>query len=208
MPLRRRSKHTPSRRDIAHAAARLINDGNAPSFAAAKRKAADQLGLGTYKNLPENREVQAALIAYQQLYDGDAHSERIAAMRGAALTAMQALADFRPRLVGPVLYGSACDYSPITVHVYTDEVERLARHFLDRNIEYKLDDTVLAISKTRREAFPTYIIDDDFEFQIVAFPETYYSHPPLSSLDGRPFQRLDSDGVRALIDEGVAQSPG
>ncbi len=198
----RRNSSQSLRSDIAHAAARLVADGEAANFAVAKRKAADTLGLDNFRNMPENQEVHEALLIYQRLFEGEQWIRRIDAMRREARAAMTVMAQFRPRLVGPVLYGSACEHSPVTLHLYTDELESVTRFFHEHRINYRLTNTILKTGPNRREEFPSYVvINDGLEFDIVVFGEAFFAHPPMSSLNGRPYKRADIDALDKLIEE-------
>ncbi len=186
--------------EIAHVAARMLVEGTAETFAEAKRKAAESLGLMHARKLPENMAVHEALIDYQALFGGDAHRERIISLRRAALTALQALAAFEPRLVGPVLYGTACEYSPVTLHLYTDEVEAVIRHFHDIGMAYGLGETRLNTQGKQYAMFPSFALSDgDIDFDIVVLPLAYLAHPPLSSLDGKPFRRATTATLEKLL---------
>jgi len=201
----RRNSNQTLRSDVAQAAARLVADGEAANFATAKRKAVDALGLENFRNMPENQEVHDALMLYQRLFEGAQWIHRIDAMRREARTAMIATAQFRPRLVGPVLYGSACEHSPVTIHLYTDELESVTRFFHEAKINYRLTHTILKTGPSRREEFPCYvIINDGLEFNMVVFGEAFFAHPPLSSLNGRPYKRADVDALDKLIEENSA----
>ena len=196
----RRNSSRSLRRDVAHAAARLVVEGNAGSFAAAKRKAAAQMHLDNYRNMPDNSEVQSALIEYQRVFEGDRHSRRIDAMRREALAAMEIMTPFTPRLVGPVLYGSACNHSPVTLHLYTDEFESVTRFLHERKIDYRLTHVTLKTSSRLSEEFPTYVVThNDLEFELVILPAAFLVHPPLSSLDGRPYKGANTNTLKNLI---------
>lgn len=204
MRTNRRNSTQTLRSDIAHAAARLVAGGEATDFAGAKRKAAATLGLDNFRNMPENLEVHNALMLYLQLFEGAQWTQRIEAMRREARAAMIVLAQFRPRLVGPVLYGSACEHSPVTLHLYTDELESVTRFLHEAKINYRLTHTFLKISRARREEFPTYlVVNNGLEFNLVVFPEAFIAHPPLSSLNGRPFKRADIATLDRLINDAA-----
>ena len=193
------------REEIAYAAARLVADGEAQDFAGAKLKAVESLGLVNSRNMPDNLQVQSALISYLQFYEGQILIERLATMRQAALTAMQFFKLFEPRLVGPVLYGSAVEHSAVTLHLYTDELESVTRFLYDENIEYQLTGTTLKVNSRESLDFPTYIVlNNGFEFELVVFPWSFYAHPPLSGLDARRYKRADADAVQQLIDESLS----
>lgn len=201
----RRKPSKVLRRDIAHAAARIVAEGGADSFAAAKRKAAAHMGFDNLRHLPDNVEVHAALIEYLRLFEGERLEIRIDSMRREARAAMRILAQFSPRLVGPVLYGSACEHSPVTLHLYSDELESVTRFLHERKIHYLLTDISLKTSPKRREAFPTYVVTNNgLEFELVVFPLAFLTHPPLSALDGRPYKRADTAAVEELIENKPA----
>jgi hypothetical protein len=144
-------------------------------------------------------------MEYQRLFEGEALCRRIDSMRRGALAAMQALRDFAPRLVGPVLYGSACDYSPVTLHLHTDEVEAVTRFFHELGIPYRLSATELNTGSRRRAEFPVYkVVKDGLEYEFVALPTVHLAHPPLSSLDNRPYKRADAAALEKLIAAGMS----
>ena len=203
----RSSRHKPDkqqRAEIANAAARLVAEGEAEQFAEAKLRAAQNLGLANSGNMPDNIEVQMALINYLHFYEGQILIDRLVKMRQAALTAMRFLQDFEPRLVGPVLYGSAVQHSAVTLHLYTDELESVTRFLFEEKIEYQLTDTTLKVSSRESLDFPTFIVlNQELEFELVVFPWSYYSHPPLSGLNGRRYRRADANAVQQLLDESL-----
>lgn len=202
----RRQNNQAQRSDVAHVAARLFAQGEAKNFSGAIQKASSSLGLKNFRNAPKNMEVHSALLLYLQHFEGERWAQRIVAMRHEARAAMVVLAEFRPCLVGPVLYGSACEHSPVTLHLYTDEAESVIRFLHENKIKYSITHTVLKVSRSRREDFPTYIVVvNEFEFDLVVLSEVYNSHPPLSSLNGRPFRRANIDGLDKLISETVAK---
>lgn len=121
---------------LAAAAARLMAEDGVDDFAVAKRKAARQLGAEDTHSLPTNEEIEAELLAYQTLYQGEEQRERIRYMREQALDAMQLLAQFRPYLAGPVLKGTAGRYSDIDLQLFTDDSKAVELFLLNRNIAY------------------------------------------------------------------------
>jgi ABC-type dipeptide/oligopeptide/nickel transport system ATPase component len=91
------------RRALAQEAARIMSEHGIRDFLTAKRKAAERFGVTDGSVLPKNREIEDALAEYHRLFGGTKHGETLAGQRNAALSAMQMLADFEPRLVGSVL---------------------------------------------------------------------------------------------------------
>ena len=125
---------------IAMAAARIMAEDGIEDFALAKRKAARQLGAEETQSLPRNEEIEAELRAYQSLYQSDEQRERIKYLRARALEAMQALAQFRPYLAGPVLKGTAGRYSDIDLQLFTDDSKAVEMFLLSRDIPYDISD--------------------------------------------------------------------
>ena len=95
------------RQAVAEEAARIMREQGVDDFLLAKRKAAERLGVTDASILPRNTEIEAALVAHQRLFAADRHEADLVAMRRSALEAMRLMADFQPRLVGPVLTGMA-----------------------------------------------------------------------------------------------------
>src|SRR6188768_2406385 len=91
------------RRALAQEAARIMSEQGIRDFLTAKRKAAERFGVTDGAVLPKNTEIEDALAEYQRLFGGARHGETLAAQRSAALSAMQMLADFEPRLVARCL---------------------------------------------------------------------------------------------------------
>lgn len=108
------------RRAIAGTAARLMAEDGITDYAAAKRKAARTLGAGKDAALPTNEEIEAELRTWQTIFQEDEQSERLRTLRQTALAAMHLLDEFKPRLTGAVLDGTAGRHSPVHLHVFAD----------------------------------------------------------------------------------------
>ena len=122
----------PQRNDLrvllAQEAARVIGEEGVRDYQLAKRKAASRLGVrDLHGNLPTNGEIEAALVERQRIFGGAAHDGNLRRLRGAALDAMRWFAPFEPRLVGPVLVGTATPHTDVQLHVFCDSTERIAR---------------------------------------------------------------------------------
>lgn len=124
------------RLDLANEAAKLIAESGIDSFAAVRRKLAERHGIRVQSALPSDFEIDEALRTYQRLFRSTSQPQALAALRLAAVEAMQALQVFRPRLVGPVLDGSADQGSPICLHLYSDETEPVVHFLSERGIPF------------------------------------------------------------------------
>jgi len=134
---RNSTRQTGTRARIAAAAARIMAEDGIDDFALAKRKAARQLGALDAQALPGNDEIELELRAYRELYQGEAHSERIAQLRRVALDAMRALEQFNPYLTGPVLTGLAGPYAEVDLQLFPDSAKDVEIFLLDRNIAFR-----------------------------------------------------------------------
>lgn len=191
------------RAEVANHAACLLVDGGVIDFDSARRKAAQELGAGQSRDLPDNLELHYAVIDYLRLFHGERHAARIAHLRNVAFKALRLLAPFQPVLVGPVLYGTACEYTPISVHLRCDEFEAVTRFLLERRMSYELAETQLRMSGLAgAQRLPQVVLalyDEPFELTVLP---AHHSRQPLSAIDGRPMQRADLAALEALLDSG------
>ena len=201
MPRRRNNGTERTRQVLAQEAARIIVNHGVRDYRVAKHKAAERLGVSAHGALPGNPEIEAAVAEHLQLFGGDDHTDRLRLMRVAALAAMELLADFSPRLVGPVLTGTADENSSVNLHVFTDSPEAVAFELEHLGISYRPYERRL---KSRRDQVETY---SGFEFhhnhnpiQATVFPIDGIRQAPMSPVTGKPMKRLDADGVQALLE--------
>lgn len=191
------------RAEIAHHAARLLVDGGVVEFDRARRKAARELGAEQSRSLPDNLELHHAVIDYLRLFHGARHAAQIGHLRTAACKALRLLAPFHAVLVGPVLYGTACAFTPISLHLRCDEFEAVTRFLLERRMSYELVDGQLRMAglagPQRVAQIELSLYDEAFELTVLP---AHHSRQPLSAIDGRPMQRADLAALEALLDSG------
>jgi hypothetical protein len=184
---------------IAHLAARLMAVDGIDDYALAKRKAARQAGAPETRNLPTNEEVEAALRAYQQLYQADEQRERLRHLRSRALEMMKLLAQFNPFVSGAVLSGSAGKYSDINIHLFTDSIKEVELFLLNRGIAYRTRDRRLYIGETQRSV-PTFDVSGgDASFEITVFAPTDLRVNLRSTAEGRPFERARIEWLESVL---------
>ena len=124
------------RQEIAAEAARIMATEGQKSFLTAKEKAARRVGAPSRTSLPSNSEVEQALREWQSLYGGPEHSRTLLELREGAASAMRFLQDFRPRLVGPVLEGTADEHSRISLHVFADDPDAVVHFLMERHLPF------------------------------------------------------------------------
>jgi hypothetical protein len=189
------------RRALAQEAARIMSEHGIRDFLTAKRKAAERFGVEDGSVLPKNREIEDALAEYQRLFGGNKHGETLAGQRNAALSAMQLLADFDPRLVGPVLSGTATEHNDIQLHLFAERAESITFKLMDLGIDYEVVERRVRYGVDRVVAYPG--IHFEFEDHVVdatVFPIDGIRQAPISPVDGKPMRRIDADELEVLLD--------
>jgi len=200
MPRRRNNESERARQVLAQEAARIIVDHGVRDYRIAKQKAAERLGVGTRGSLPGNAEVESAVAEYLQLFGGDSHADLLRLMRTAALSAMELLADFSPRLVGPVLAGTADENSAVNLHLFTDSPEMVAMEIGDMGISFRPYERRLKSRRGQVEMYPGFEFSHHNEtVQATVFPVDGIRQAPISPIDGKPMRRVDSEAVQALL---------
>ena len=200
MPRRRNNESERARQVLAQEAARIIVDHGIRDYRVAKQKAAERLGVGTRGSLPGNAEVESAVAEYLQLFGGDSHADLLRLMRTAALSAMELLADFSPRLVGPVLVGTADENSAVNLHLFTDSPEMVAMEIGDMGISFRSYERRLKSRRGQVEMYPGFEFSHRNEtVQATVFPVDGIRQAPISPIDGKPMRRVDSEAVQALL---------
>lgn len=200
MAKKRNNESGRERQVVAQEAARIIVNQGVRDYRVAKQKAVERLGLNSRGALPGNAEIEAAVVDHLQIFGGESHADLLRLMRTAALSAMELLTDFSPRLVGPVLVGTADENSAVNLHVFTDSPEMVAMYIGDRGIHFRSYERRL---KSRRGQIEMYA---GFEFnhcneviQATVFPVDGIRQAPMSPIDGKPMKRVDSDAVQGLL---------
>lgn len=190
-----------ARKLVAQEAARIIVDHGLRDFRMAKQKAADRLGITGRGALPGNAEVETAVAEHLEIFGRESHADHLRLMRVAALSAMELLGSFTPRLVGPVLVGTADENSAVNLHVFADSAETIAMELSQMGISYRPYERRL---KSRRNRVDTYA---GFEFhhsnsqiQATVFPVDGIRQAPMSPIDGKPMKRAASDAVQQLLE--------
>ena len=185
---------------IAQEAARIIVNQGIRDYRAAKIKAAERLGLNTRGSLPGNPEIERAIEEHHQLFGGESHSELLHSMRAAALSAMHLLETFSPRLVGPVLVGTADENSAVNLHVFSDSPEAVAMQLGDLDIQYHPYERRLKSRQNQSNSYPGFEFQHETaHVQATVFPIDGIRQAPLSPIDGKPMDRADTNRVRELM---------
>ena len=187
---------------IASAAARLIAEDGVTNFAAARLKAARQMGITENGALPDDREIDAALRLHQALFQGDSQPQECRALRRLAVDAMRWLDRFSPWLTGAVLNGTANRFSEIELEIISADAKQVALFFMNERMPF--DTRVKHAGQPQRGLMPEDIVIYVVTFNEVPVVITLYSqhaerqaHHPGASLKHARLQLIDVEALFA-----------
>ena len=190
---------------VAQEAARIIVNQGIRDYGLAKKKAADRLGLSARGSLPGNAEIEQAVSEHLQLFGGGSHASHLDEMRRTALAVMDFLEAFAPRLVGPVLSGTADENSAVNLHVFSDSPEAVAMQLAEFGISYGSYERRLKTHRGRGatpDTFPGYRFDHEgATVEATVFSVDGIRQAPISPIDGKPMKRADTNTVHSLLEK-------
>ena len=190
------------RQAVAEEAARIMREQGVADYLLAKRKAADRMGVTDASILPRNTEIEAALVAHQRLFGAGRHAADLAALRRSALEAMRLLSDFQPRLVGPVLTGTAAPHSEINLHLFSESPEAVSLRLEDRGVPHEVLERRMRFERDRTVTYPALrFVAGRQTVDAVVFPLDGIRQAPSSPVDGKPMRRATAAEVEALLQE-------
>ena len=194
------SKLDQTRQIIAAEAARIMVTQAQFNYRIAKQKAAERLGVCARTPLPSNIEVEHALRAYQEFYGGQQHIRQLQSMREVALRVMRSLELFSPRLVGPVLDGTADEHARISLHVFSDPPDAVAFHLMDKGKTFRDEQRKIRWHDGSYRHVPLLVTDtDNIEVELTLFSYVDLRQAPPSPVDGRPQKRAPLAEVECLL---------
>jgi hypothetical protein len=188
------------RRALAQEAARIMAEQGIRDFLFAKRKAAERYSITDSAVLPKNTEIEAALVEYQRLFGGEAHEDQLQAQRAVACELMQRLQSFKPRLVGPVLTGTATPHDPVLLHVFADRLESVTLELMEQHVPFELNERRVRYDTERVVQQPCVTLDFDGQnVELIVFGIDGIRQSPLSPVDAKPLRRADLATVESLL---------
>jgi len=191
-----------ARRILAQESARIIVDQGIQDFRVAKTKAAERLGMQERGSLPGNAEIEQAVTDHLRLFGRVSHIDLLRLMRRAALSAMEMLSAFTPRLVGPVLHGTAAANSSVNLHLFADNSEVVAMKLQENQVHYRSFERRLKSRRDQTDTFAAFgFTQSESRIEATVFPVDGVRQAPISPVDGKPMRRADRDVVITLLQE-------
>ena len=122
--------------------------------------------------------------------------------REAALRAMEFLSAFAPRLVGPVLEGTADANTPVHVHLHSDDPDAVTRFLEEHRIPAEPRERRLRLDRERVADLPVWVFSaEELSFDLTVLPHDALRQAPLSSVDEKPMRRASATQLRQLLAE-------
>lgn len=187
-------------RAIAGEAARLIAEGLCHDPHSACRKAAAKLGETNPRAWPDNAAIEAALREYQGLFQADTQPAQLTRLRRLALEAMRDLAEFRPRLIGPVAKGIADRHSAVQLLLRADTPEQVILALEDRRIPWHAYEATLHFSRNRKAARPALRFQaGEDRLELIVLDPADRHDPPREPGSEQPLRGLSADELATLL---------
>jgi hypothetical protein len=162
-------------------------------------KAAERLGIFDDVSLPKNAEIEDALREHQRLFRAD-QPVMLQQLREAAVEAMRFFADFEPRLVGPVLEGTADEHSAVCLHLHDDGADRVAVFLQEKGIPYEERTRRMRVERDVTADVPVFVFSaGDSAIDITVLPYDRLRQAPLDRIDEKPMRRANLAAVEELV---------
>ncbi|MFZ4790883.1 MAG: hypothetical protein ACOYMW_08340 [Candidatus Competibacteraceae bacterium] len=202
MPHRHREDHR-IKTLLAQECARIIAEEGIQDFRSAKRKAALRLGIADKTALPDNAEIEQALLDHQRLFHADRQARQLRSLRETALEAMHFLASFRPRLVGPALTGAVGLDDGIRLHLFADTPQEILLFLVERHIPFETTERHLRMRSGVEVHAPVFRFSaGEQPVELTVFTLLAEREAPCSPVNGRPMRRATLAEVKALLADG------
>jgi len=200
--MKNRFKGEKIRQSVANEAARILAETGDNDYARARRKAAEHIRCKGRDELPDNAEIALALKDYLQLYAGDQRKGQLADLRRTAINAMETFKEFRPRLTGAVLDGTASNNSPIQLYLHADYPEQLSMVLMDKRIPWEEEDRNLRFSDGSERRYPLFrFYAGDHAVEMICLSNHGLRSPPLNFIDNRPDKGASLEQLRKLLED-------
>lgn len=197
---RRDRDHRRLRTLLAQECARLMTEEGIKDFRTAKRKAALRLAISDRAVLPDNTEIEQAVIERQRLFHATQQPVHLRKLRQDALEAMRFLARFRPKLVGSVLTGTAGLHSDIQLHLFADTPNEVLLFLMEHHIPLETAERRLTLNNGDQISLPVFRFKaGDAPLDLTVFAPLSEREAPRSPVDGRPLRRAGPAEVEALL---------
>ncbi len=139
----------------------------------AKKIASKRLFGKQLKNLPSNAEISDELYRISQFQRADEHSQQLYFMRLRAISVMQELQPFSPRLIGSVSTGRIREGSDIDIHIFIDDIAELCNYLDNLSWHYELKEVTIQ-QQGKLVQYNHIYLQFDYPVELSIYPENVY----------------------------------
>jgi alkanesulfonate monooxygenase SsuD/methylene tetrahydromethanopterin reductase-like flavin-dependent oxidoreductase (luciferase family) len=140
------------------------------------------------------------VMELQSLFAGDGQPAALRLRREAALRALEFFHGFQPRLVGPVLDGTADAHAPVALHLHSDDADAVGRWLEEHGVPAQARVRQVRLDRERAGDFPVWVFSaEDLPFDLTVLPADVLRQAPLSPVDGKPMRRASASQLRELL---------
>ncbi len=166
----------------------MVDDGH--ELGEALRRAAERHRVHLRPGQPGRDALVSAIREYRALFRPDS-LDRLQAQRRFALEAMDAFAEFSPRLAGPLVEGDG-PLDLVRLLVYAETPETIALALADRHIPWRPADITLTHSGGQRRSHPAFrFVAGGNRIEVLVLNAADRGDPPRDPLSGARLPSLD-----------------
>ena len=196
----RAKSSNPIRRELAYNAAKLIAVDGITDYFFAKKKAAQKLGIDQSKFFPSNKEIEEALIEYQNIFQKEGQPKALKTLRIKALNALELFESLEPYLVGPIVTGTANEHSEIIIHVFSESPQAISILLMDNGIPFEECERRARFKGHETKFYPAFqFYADQHKVILLVLPERKKNNPPLDPVSGQSIERANYRDLKKLI---------
>jgi predicted nucleotidyltransferase len=178
-------------------AARLLYERHYKEYFQAKREAARRLDC---KVLPTNQEIHQQMLRIAEATEGAGRTQRLKAMRQAALAVMELLSPYHPRLIGSVWTGHIRAGSDIDLQLYADDLQPIISTLESNSMAHEVRRVRSKVEQREREFIHIrHPHASGFEIEMTVYPESEQAHHPTCSITGGPMARASLSQLREAL---------
>lgn len=166
----------------------------------ARRKAARRVGVSDRRCWPDHAEIELALQRQYRLFHAAEQRAVTTALRTEALAAMQAFAEFGPRLVGAPVSGTTRRAQGLELRLFADDPAEVVFALIDRGIPWQEGETLLRYADGKSQSHAVFsFLAGDIPVELVVLPVRAQRNPPLDAVSERPDRGLDARELQRLL---------
>lgn len=189
------------RRSIRYEAARIMADEGVRDYRKAKRKACLRLGVSKHHSVPTNLEVEDALAEQISIFVNESTRVRQICYLETALSVMDLLPGYKPKLTGAALTGVITESRPVEVHIFPSTFEEVCTILDEKDFYYRQIEKRKRFAGKRFENIQGFeLILDDVDVELFCFmPGSPY--PPLNPTTGKPVRGASRKKVKRMLNQ-------